>query len=331
MRKRLAIFVAMCACIAALPAASASQAQGQLTLEGKTIKLQYAYAASGPDTFEGTQQAYLVLLSEKPLAKDAIQKAQSFLGLGGTGVGSLLDSGMMIEIHPDKSYHLTVRHPALQGKEIQESANWGLEIKTLGPDRVAGTFASSSSMMGKGQGDGGVQEIGMGHKAKFKVQFDAPVERHFPLEPKYELSSSAKKLPAGGGEQGKIWIAEACKPVPALPAAKDPKSIEKFLKDQGMTDKDLQQEMDRQSKLKGHTVTRDEALKGMAEMMSAMGDLAKAMALSNCKVLSGSADDKVAILQVEATQGGVKQKTDVTLAKEGNAWTVKKTGAWRSP
>jgi len=324
---RLATFLFMIV----LPAAAGASNLGQFTLDGKTITLSYAYAASGPDTFDGTKEAYLVLLSEKPLAADAIKQAQSFLGLGGTGVGSLLESGMSIEIHPDKSYHLTVRHPAIPGKEIQESANWGLELKTLGPDRVTGTFASSSGMMGKAQGDGGVQDLGMNHKAKFKASFDVPVERHFPLEPKYELSATAHKVAAGGGEAGKAWIADACKPAPAIPTSKDPKVVEKFLMDQGMTEKDLQQEIDRQSKLKGHKVSREEAIKGMAEMMAAMGDLAKAMALSDCKVLGGSSDDKVAILQVEATQGGAKQRTDVTLAKEGKAWTVKKTGAWRSP
>jgi len=324
--------LALVAAFLSLPALfAADTAQGTFTLDGKPIKLRYAYAASGPDTFDETKKAYLLILSEKPIAAADIKAADSFVGLGGKSMRSLLESGMAIEIHPDKNYHLTVRHPALKDKEIQESANWGLDVTTLGPDRLKGTFASSSSMMGKGQGDGGKQEIGMGHTGQFKITFDVPVERNFALEPVYALSASAKKLPNGGGDPGKAWIAQTCKALPPVPNTKDPKAVEKYLRDQGMTDKDLNEEIARQSKLKGHTVTRDEAIKGMADMIGAMSQLAAAMTPQNCKVLSGSADDKVAIIQVEGTMAGQKQRTDVTLLKDGASWTVKKTGAWRSP
>lgn len=310
----------------------AASAQGKLTVDGKTIDVRYAYAVSGPDSFEGTREAYLLLLSEKALPAGAIQSVESFDELGGKSVRSLLDSGVVLKISLDKNYHMTVRHPALKGREIQESGgDWGLTVTALGPDRVTGTFASSSGMLERSRGDGGVQEIGMDHKAQFTIRFDAPVERRFPLEQVFALAANARKLPAGGGEPGKAWIASACKPAPAMPTFKDPKEVEKFLTEQGMTEKDMREEMARQSKLKGHAVTRDEALKAMAEMMSAMADLGNAMALKDCKVLSGSADDKVAIIQVEATSAGARQRTDVTLAREGNAWTVKKTGAWRAP
>ena len=216
---------------------------------------------------------------------------------------------------------MTVRHPALKGKEIQESGfPSGLALTALGPDRVTGTF-----------GDGAQHDLGFDHKGQYKIRFDAPVERRFPLDEKLELAASAKKLPAGGGDAGKAWLAEACKPVPPHPNLKDPKAVEKFLTEKGMTEKDLQQEMARQSKLKGHAVTRDEALKGMAELMSAMSELAETMALKDCKVLGGSADARIAILQVEATQAGVRLRTDITLVKEGGGWAVKKTGAWRAP
>jgi len=312
--------VALLTAFVLLPALiAADSAQGTFTVDGKTIKLRYAYAVSGPDTFDETKKAYLLILSDKPIAAADIKAADSFVGLGGKSARSLMQTGMAIE-----------HHPGLNGAEIQESANWGLTVPTLGPDRLKGTFASSSSMMGKGQGDGGKQEIGMGHSAQFKISFDAPVERNFPLEPKYELSSSAKKLPSGGGEPGKAWVAQTCKAIPAAPNTKDPKAVEKYLRDQGMTDKDLNDEIARQSKLKGHPVTKDEAIKGMADMISAMSQLAAAMTPTDCKVLSGSADDKVAIIQVEGTMSGQKQQTDVTLIKDGSAWVVKKTGAWRS-
>jgi hypothetical protein len=308
---------------------AADSVQGQLTVDGKTITLTHAYAVAGPDTFDGTKPAYLVLLTEKPLAPGAIKEADSFAELGGKSVRSLLESGLAVTIGPDKGYHLTVRHPALKGRELQRSGFSGLTMATAGPDRVAGTIASSSGM-GKSEGDGGPEEIVPNHTAQFKIRFDATVARRFPLEEKLEVGANASKLAAGGGEPGKAWLAQECKPAPALPNLKDPKEVEKYLFAQGMTEKDLEQEVARMSKLEGRRVTRQEAIKKMAEMMAAMADLGNATTPRDCKVLGGSHDGKVAILQVEATMGGGRVRTDVTLVKQGDAWTVKKTGAWRS-
>ena len=69
----------------------------------------------------------------------------------------------------------------------------------------------------------------------------------------------------------------------------------------------------------------------MGEMVTALANLANAMSLKDCRVLGGSSDGRIAILQVEATQADVRQRTDVTLVKDGNARSVKKTGAWRTP
>lgn len=313
-----------------LAATAGSSAEGQLTVDGKTITLRYAYAVAGPDSFDGTKEAFLVLLTENPLAPDAIKESDSFDELGGKSIRSLLQSGLAVNIGPDKGYHLTIRHPALKDGEIQRSAFSGLQIVTLGPDRVAGTFASSSGMMGKSNGDGGLEEISPNHTAQFKIRFDATVARRFPLKEKLELGPNASKLPAGGGEPGRAWLDKECKPAPALPTFKDPKAVEKYLVAQGMTEKDLEQEVARMSKLEGRRVTRDEVIKKMAEMMGAMADLGNATRPKDCKVLGGAHDGKVAILQIEATMGGERLRTDVTLVKQGEAWTVKKTGAWRS-
>jgi hypothetical protein len=328
---RAAVLLAACLWMReGLAATTGSSAQGQLMVDGKTITLSYAYAVAGPDTFDGTKEAYLVLLTEKPLAAGAMKEADSLHELGGKSVTSLLESGLALNIGPDKGYHLTIRHPALKGRELQKSWYSGLQLVTLGPDRVAGTFASSSGM-GKSEGDGGVEEIMPNHTAQFKIRFDAPVTRRFPLEEKLELGANARKLSAGGGEPGKAWLEQACKPAPALPNLKDPKDVEKYLLAQGMTEKDLEQEAARMSKLEGRRVTREEAIKKMAEMMAGMADLGDAMTPKDCKVLGGGQDGKIAILQVEATMGGGRVTTDVTLVKQGDAWSVKKTGAWRSP
>lgn len=308
-------------------ATSASSAQGQLTVEGKTITLSHAYAVAGPDTFDGTKQAFMVLLTDKLLAPDAIKEADSFDELGGKGIRSLLQSGLLLKIGADKGYHVTIRHPALKGMELQKSGFSGLRIATLGPDNVSATFASSSGM-GTSEGDGGLEEITPNRAVRFKVTFDTPVVRRFPLDE--TLGKNATKLPVGGGEPGRTWIDQECKPAPALPNFKDPKAVEKYLFAQGMTEKDLEQEMARASKLEGQKVTREETLKKMADLMKGMADLGNAMRTTDCKVLGGAQDGKMAVIQVEATMGGGRVATDVTLVKQGSGWTVKKTGAWRT-
>ncbi len=314
----------------AVAATHASPTLGQLVVDGKSITLRFMYAVGGPDSFDGTKQGYLILFTEKPLPSDAIKNAESYDALGGKSVRSLLESGLALQIGADKNYHLTIRHPALKEMELQKSGFSGLQIATLGPDKVAGTLASSSEM-GKKESDGGTEEITPSHKAQFKVRFDAPVERSFPLEQKIELAANAKKLRAGGGEPGKAWLDKECKPAPKLPDLKDTKAVEKYLFAQGMTEKDLQEQMEQLSKRDGRKVTREEAIKNMGEMLKAMADLGSAMALKDCKVLGGANDGKFAILQVEATMAGGRVTTDVTMEKQGSAWTVKKTGAWRSP
>ena len=323
-----AVLVASLRIAEAVAATNPSPVLGQLTVDGKTITLTHAYVVAGPDTFDGTKEAYLVLLTEKPLAPDAIKNAQSFDVLGEGSVRSLLQSGLAVNIGADNGYHLTIRHPALNDRELQKSGFSGLQLSSRGPDRVAGTVASSSGM-GKSEGDGGPEEIVPNRIAQFKIRFDAPVERRFPLEEKLELGPKAMKLPAGGGEPGKAWIDKECKPAPALPDLKDTKAVEKYLFAQGMTEKDLQEQMAQLSKRDGRKVTREEALKSMGEMIAGMAELGNAMTPKDCKVLGGAHDGKVAIIQVEATMGGGRVKTDVTLVKQGGAWTVKKTGAWR--
>ena len=314
----------------AMAATHASPTLGQLVVDGKSIPLRYAYAVGGPDTFDGTKQSYLILFTEKPLPPDAIKNAESFDVLGEKSVRSLLQSGLALQIGADKGYHITIRHPALNDRELQKSGFSGLQISSLGPDNVTGSVASSSGM-GKSEGDGGPEEITPTHKVQFKIRFDAPVERRFPLEQKIELAANARKLPAGGGDPGKAWRDKECKAAPALPDFNNAKAVEKYLFAQGMTEKDIQEQMDQLSKRDGRKVTREEAIKSMGEMLKAMADLGSAMALKDCKVLGGANDGKVAILQVEATMGGGRVATDVTMTKEGGVWTVKKTGAWRSP
>jgi hypothetical protein len=144
------------------------------------------------------------------------------------------------------------------------------------------------------------------------------------------LGANASKLPAGGGEPGRAWLDQKCKPLPALPDFKDPKAVEKYLAEQGMTEQVLKEEAARMSKLQGRRVTREDVIRKMIEVEVAMAGLADATTLKDCKVLGGAHDGRIAILEVKVTMAGEPVRTDVTLVKDGGAWTVKKEGTWRS-
>src|SRR5690349_12087054 len=117
--RRVILFFAVCAAAGSAPAAA--PVDGALTVDGKTINIRYAYAVSGPDTFDGTKQAFLLLLTDKALPAGAVRDAESFNDLGSKSMRALLQNGLLLVIGQDRHIHMTVRHPALKDHEIQES------------------------------------------------------------------------------------------------------------------------------------------------------------------------------------------------------------------
>jgi hypothetical protein len=66
--------------------------------------------------------------------------------------------------------------------------------------------------------------------------------------------------------------------------------------------------------------------------MRTSGAWSKAMGVAgatNCKVLEGSSDGALAILQVQATVFGSLSSAQVYMAKEGATWTIKKQDSWK--
>jgi hypothetical protein len=288
--------------IAATPL-GAGQARGDLVVNGKRLTLKYAVAVTGPDTFDPTKEAVMVLLTAKPVPQSKIDSATSF-----SDVRSAVDLGLAYRFRIGEGFHVTFRHAALGEQELQTSGPaTALKDIIVGPETVSGSI---SPWMGS-------EEDIMSFVVAYSIQFTAPIARRFPLEKPVVFTAKAAKLTAGGGVPGKAFLDEKCKPVPT-----DAKGVEAALKEAGAlpTDKDLQE----LSKNAGHPVTR-------AEFIAQMADLAKAMAPlqdTDCKVLGGKVEGDVAVLQVEAKTMGSRGRTDVIMVREGAKWKVKKEGTW---
>jgi hypothetical protein len=291
-----------------LPAGTAS---GQLVVDGKAITLGHAVAASGPDTFDATKEAFTVLLTEKPIPADKVEGAASLEKLD-----DLLSEGLVMTVRQDErnmqSYRLVILHPSA-GKGMQQSSSLFAKERwsPLGPDRVVGAVKSSS--------DDKPSEM-LNHQVHYRVRFDAPVRKKFAVEAPLVLAAGATKLALGGGAPGKAWLTSQCGALPVDPS--DPKAVEAFLIKEGKmpTEQDLAQ----MSKEMGKPVTKDEAMK----LFSAMLEMGAAFRPKNCKVLGGSTDGKLAILQVEAIVLDGKSRADAYMVKDGAEWTFKKNGTW---
>lgn len=275
------------------------QAKGTLLVDGKPLVLRYAVAVTGPDTFDETKEAVMLLLTPKPVTQASIDKAAKF-----DDIRSLLDEGLAYNAQLGDHFHLTVRHAVLGGKELQTSGSLTDSKVEMGPAAVTGNLVPR-----------GKEEPIFEHKIAFDIDFNAPIARRFPLDKPVVMGANAKKLGPGGGAPGKAWIDEKCA-APKIP--KDPKQAEAMLAKEGAIPPD--------EELKKHNTTRAEWVKNLLDLANALSELQT----TDCKVLGGLQDGDFAIIQVEGTSVKMRQQTDVTMMKDGaNGWKVKKEGAWR--
>ncbi len=280
---------------------------GQFVVDGKPLPLAHVVAVSGPDNFDETKEAFTVLLTEKPIAVAAVDGAADL-----RAITKAVDEGLVVKFGPGGSSHVTVRHPVLAGRELQTSGG-GKPLDLRGPERVAGSVVTWP--------DGKEQEFPGGHKVAYSVRFNAPIRKRFALEEPLVLAAKATRLGPGGGDPGKVYLADQCGALPF--DAKDPKALEAYLQKEGKMP--TEQDLAEISKQEGKTITKEDALQLMAGLM----ELAGAFRPKDCKVLGGAQDGKLAILQVEAIMMESRSRADVYLVKEAGKWKFKKHGAWR--
>jgi hypothetical protein len=166
-----------------------------LTINGKGIPLNYAYAMAQPNTFDAAKNDIAILLTEKPLAAEAL-----------SGIGDLRDVARQqqgwayFKINSaGKPIYELIDHPATrEGKygQIQMSGftHAGFVPGRMGKDRVEGSFSTSKP------------EDFMTYKYEIKAEFSAPLLRAKLPEPLPD-AKTGKALPADGGEPGRVYRA----------------------------------------------------------------------------------------------------------------------------
>ena len=275
-------------------------AVGSLTIDGKPLQLRYAIAVTGPDTFDETKEAVMLLLTPKPVTQASIDKAATF-----DDIRSLAEEGIAYKVRIGDHFHLTARHPILKEKELQTSGSMSDSKIEMEPASVTGNIVPW----------GGKDEDIFEHKLSYDIAFNAPIARRFALDKLVVMSPNAKKLATGGGAPGKAWIDEKCS-APKIP--KDAKEAEAMLAKEGALPSD--------EELKKQHITRAAYVKDLLELAKTMADLQT----TDCKVFGGLEEGDYAIIQVEGTSVKMRQQTDVTMMKDAaKGWKVKKEAPWR--
>ena len=144
------------------PAAHPS-ASGFVRVNGDTLELKHAYAFVAPDAFDDKVAVDLVAVSPEPIAADALAGVETR-----KDVFKLVPAGAIVEVR-GKSHTVFINHKGLGGKQLQTGGD--MEVKTDGPERVAGTFKTFMP------GD----EDHFGYKTRWEITVDAPIVRKLPL------------------------------------------------------------------------------------------------------------------------------------------------------
>jgi hypothetical protein len=292
----------------ALAQSGGGTVKGSLKVNGKSIALKHALAVTGADAFDETKRVTYIYLTEKPISAEQVSGAASARDLS-----QFVSAG--IRLQPTESGgDLAIFHPALGDFRITTGAGFGYKPTSSGPERYAGTLQSFGA-------DRGEDEETFGHKIRYDLSFDVSVSHSYPVKEKRVLSAKAKKLGAGGGAPGKAWL-EDCAKAANLPKTKE--EMKKRLADEGALP--TQADLDEMSKERGKKVTMDDAVEFLFELVQ----LGSSFAPKNCKVLGGSYDPDLAIIQVEADVFEDRSRTDVTLEKKNGTWEVIDTGTWTS-
>jgi hypothetical protein len=177
---------------AAAQAPPVGKASGTVTIDGKAMKVVYAYAWAEPNTFEPTKNDVVILLTDKPVP------AESFGGVDGLmGVGRRLDHFALYGIDDTgKLNREVIAHPVLGDQWIQMSGATRASFtkKTLSAQRVVGSIVLKSP------------ETVLGHRYAVKIDVDAAVVAAPRPEPLPDAKTGTP-LPAAGGEPGKAYLA----------------------------------------------------------------------------------------------------------------------------
>lgn len=256
-------------------AAAGGTASGTYSIDGKSVTLKYAYAMAQPNTFDEKKTDTAVLLTDQPVT-DAELAAAKELGRVATGAGR---NSVLFEIdETGRAMREVIRHESLGEMSLQMSGMTHADVK-LGPrtgDRVEGSAETKDA------------EDFLKHKYAIHVKFSAPL-RQARRDPPPPDAKSGKKLPKGGGEPGKAYLA-----FEDMIRRKDIAGLRK-LKPAGVAD------------------MSDDDLKAGLELMAAMTP-------AKITIDDGYLDGNSAVLYVSGEQEGKKQYATVRMVKSDGIW-----------
>lgn len=167
--------------------AFAGTASGTFTVNGKTAKLQYAYATARPNPFEKTKTDTFLLISDKEVPAAAVTDELELMRV----VDDLKLNAISVQVDGEKKINSGMFYSPSFRKMSQFSGvgNQKLEAKTWTKERVAGRLSMD-------------EDDTFGNVYKFDVTFDTNLMGK-PAPEKLK----GTPLPANGGDPGKAYLA----------------------------------------------------------------------------------------------------------------------------
>jgi len=259
-------------------------ASGNLTINGKSVALTHAYAARKADPFDKAKQVTYVLLADQEVPLAAVHDMAEMMMYDSE---HHLNSMEITFTDGDRQViSLGINSPNLTGMgHFSGVGAQKLDVTAMDAKHVAGRIYLEKP------------EEFFKNTYTFDVKFDAP----FSAAPKEAGAESltGTKLPAGGGDPGKAYMAYT-----KVIAAGDLKALRKAL-------------------------SADRAKSLDDPEFKEMFPLIQAMQAKNIKVTGGAVDGDTATLLATGKDGDATSNGTITMVREGGAWKVAKE-SWKT-
>ncbi|MBK5260696.1 MAG: hypothetical protein JJE51_13990 [Thermoanaerobaculia bacterium] len=255
-------------------------ASGTLKLDGATIKLMHSIARTKPNSFDEKKTDVVVLLTNEPVTAEMLLDERKMFA----AVESGTLRGLKVTIDSDeKPYHLQMLDPKASF-QLSGSGFWNFDAYDFSDQHVTAKFYTTE-----------MQEFMDKHKYSYDVTFAVPV---LAIKAPEELTidaSTGTKLPSGGGDAGKAYIA-----FDKASRAGNFNEMKKYA-----------------SKTREMPDVSPAELKEMVEMM-------KAMRPAKVKVTGGFVAGDHATLSVDAEdpESKTKMRGTIEMAREDGGWKV---------
>jgi hypothetical protein len=166
-------------------AATSAVADGTLTVNGKTVKLNHIYALKAHDPFDKTKSATRVIASDTEVPQGALLDEFEFMRMHFSGVDWLINAEQRV-------VSLSVHSQNL--KNVDQFSSVGLEKLNL----TANTSTHLAGRIYLEKPDDFFHNV-----YQYDISFDAPVLELKAPDPVASLKGT--RTPAGGGEPGKAY------------------------------------------------------------------------------------------------------------------------------